>query len=146
MTRRSQQTGFSLLEVLVSVFILAVGLLGLASLQAFSIRGSMGSQHHSQAVLIAQDMMERMRANKGAALAGGYNLDLDDPPPAGGNGTPLEDDDRAGWFANFLTLLPEGDASIGCDANGRCTVIIQWNDSRAEEGATTQHFDFTSQI
>jgi type IV pilus assembly protein PilV len=146
MKLRSQQGGFSLLEVLVSVFVLAIGLLGLASLQAFSIKGSKGSEHRAQAILIAEDMMERMRSNRAAALAGNYNLAIDSDPPEADAEGPLEGNDIADWFANSVTQLPGGDASISCDANGRCDVVVQWNDDRAEDGADTEPFEFTSQI
>ncbi len=146
MNIRPNQNGFSLLEILVCVFILAVGLLGLASLQAFSIRGSMGSEHRSQAVLIAYDMMERLRSNRAAAIADAYDIVLDDDRPKGDGAPPLADDDLDNWFTNSLSILPAGDASISCDASGRCTVLIQWNDSRADADVDFQQFQFTSQI
>jgi type IV pilus assembly protein PilV len=135
-----------MLEVMVSVFVLAVGLLGLASLQAFSIRGSASSEHRSQAVLVAYDIVDRMRSNQAAALAGAYNIELDDDIPTGDDAPPLADDDLANWFGSLLALLPAGDASINCDNTGRCTVVIQWDDSRAEVDAEERQFIFTSDI
>jgi len=55
--------GFSLLEVLVALLVLAIGLLGLASLQTLSIKFNHQSYEHTQATLLAYDILDRMRAN-----------------------------------------------------------------------------------
>lgn len=55
--------GFTLIEVLVTVVILAVGLLGIAGLQSFGLRHTNTSQLLSVANLLATDMIERMQAN-----------------------------------------------------------------------------------
>lgn len=67
------QAGFSMLEVLITVFILAVGLLGVAGMQATSIKLSHESHLRSQASLLAYDIADRMRANRASALAGNYD-------------------------------------------------------------------------
>ncbi len=55
--------GFTLIEVLIAMLILAIGLLGLAGLQATSLRNNMSAYNRSQATLLAYDMADRMRAN-----------------------------------------------------------------------------------
>ena len=55
--------GFSLLEVLVTLVVLAVGLLGVASLQLNSLRYASMSAGRNQAAMFAEDMAERIRAN-----------------------------------------------------------------------------------
>ena len=55
--------GFTLLEVLVALLILAIGLLGLAALQSVSLKYNHQSYERTQATLLAYDMLDRMRAN-----------------------------------------------------------------------------------
>ncbi len=59
----SAQRGFTLIEVMVAVVILAVGLLGMASLMARSQKSNESAYSRSQATLMAYDIVERMRTN-----------------------------------------------------------------------------------
>jgi type IV pilus assembly protein PilV len=141
-----RQSGFSMVETLVALFVLAIGILGLSALHATSMRGGSSSHHRSQAVLIAYDAMDRLRSNRGAALNGSYDIAIADAPPAGDGNPPLVDDDLAEWFNVHVSLLPSGDALITCANTGICTVTVQWNDSRADASAIAQQFSFTSEI
>ncbi|MCB1690882.1 MAG: type IV pilus modification protein PilV [Halioglobus sp.] len=64
--------GFTLIEVLVTVIILAVGLLGLAGLQMSSMNNQLESYQRAQAMLMLEDMANRIRSNAVAAKAGAY--------------------------------------------------------------------------
>jgi type IV pilus assembly protein PilV len=55
--------GFTLIEVLISVFVFAVALLGLAALQITARKTAFESAQRSLAAAIAQDVLERMRLN-----------------------------------------------------------------------------------
>ncbi|MEN9756757.1 MAG: hypothetical protein RL755_944 [Pseudomonadota bacterium] len=57
--------GFTLIEVLISMIILAIGLLGLASLQIIALRESQDAYTMQQAILLTTDMQARMRSNSG---------------------------------------------------------------------------------
>lgn len=70
MTNRHTNTGFSLLEVLIALLILAVGLLGMASLMLHSMKSNQSSYQRTQASLLAYDMAERLRLNPTIATAG----------------------------------------------------------------------------
>jgi type IV pilus assembly protein PilV len=59
----STMTGFTMIEVLVTLIILAVGLLGIAALQIVGLRGTGGSENRTQATIFADDIAERMRSN-----------------------------------------------------------------------------------
>lgn len=66
-------SGFSLIEVLISIFILAVGLLGAAGLQMRSLQQEQSAYFRSQATLMAYDMADRMRSNASGLASGEYN-------------------------------------------------------------------------
>lgn len=70
---RPDARGFSLIEVLVSVLILGVGLLGMAALQVRALRTSQMSLQRSLATQLAYDIADRMRANPVGLAAGNYN-------------------------------------------------------------------------
>ena len=63
-TRRSRAAGFSLIEVLVSILIVTVGLLGLAGLQARAQVAEFESYQRAQALVLLYDMVERLGSNR----------------------------------------------------------------------------------
>jgi len=70
----ASERGFSMIEVLVTLLIISLALLGTAGLQAYSMRLNQGGQFRSLAVFLAADLAERMEANKAGAVAGSYAL------------------------------------------------------------------------
>jgi type IV pilus assembly protein PilV len=71
---RTRLAGFSLIEVLVALFVLAIGLLGLAMLQTTGLRFNTNSYSRSQATYVAYDIVDRMRANRTGFLANAYHV------------------------------------------------------------------------
>ena len=63
------QQGTTLLEVLVTIVILTIGLLGLAGLQAQTLIAELESFQRAQAVLLMNDMIERISANRPEAAS-----------------------------------------------------------------------------
>jgi type IV pilus assembly protein PilV len=61
----NRQTGATMIEILVTVVILAVGLLGIAALQLTSKKSSFESVQRTTATMLAQGILEKMRANAG---------------------------------------------------------------------------------
>ena len=61
---RPRQQGFSLIEVLVTIAILMIGLLGLAALQTNATVAEMEAYQRSQALVLVQDLADRIAANK----------------------------------------------------------------------------------
>lgn len=121
-SRPWRQSGLSLVEVLVAVVLLSVGLLGLAGLQASGMRVGRSSIHRSEAAQLAQDMIERMRAN--VAHAGAYSLALGDAAPACSSVAACDLHD---WQLR-LRSLPAGTGAVTVDGQ-RATVTVQWDDS-----------------
>ncbi len=71
-----RERGFSLLEVLVALIIFSIGMLGIASLQANVLRLNYGAYQRTQATVLAYNMMDRLRTNREAAMAGDCNVAL----------------------------------------------------------------------
>lgn len=71
-TTPSCSRGAGLIEVMVASLVLALGLLGIAGLQASAIANNLSAWQYSQATALAQAMIERMRANRAGVLAGHY--------------------------------------------------------------------------
>lgn len=132
----TQQRGATLIEVLVAMVILAIGLLGLAGLQSVSVQSNQGAYYRSQATILANDMADRMRANRTAALAGSYALTTF-PAPSTSNaitGTPAQRD-TGQWLNNLAATLPQGTGTI-VTSGKIVTLTICWNDSRARIKST----------
>ncbi|MCS3902961.1 type IV pilus assembly protein PilV [Methylohalomonas lacus] len=145
---KSINSGFSLLEVMIALFVLSIGLLGLAALQSVALKSNHSAYHRSQATFLAYDIMDRMRANKNAAKAGNYNVEMGANPSGSGS---LAANDVSDWVNNHVAqLLPAGDGSINCDNQGMCLVIVQWDESRAGGTATggddTAEFELEAEI
>ncbi len=64
------ERGFSLLEVLIALVVFSISLLGLALMQNTSMQGLAGSSQLSDAVFLAEDMADRIRANRRHAIDG----------------------------------------------------------------------------
>lgn len=63
MKKLSNQTGVGMIEVLVTVIILAIGLLGVASLQGLAIKTSGDASQRSVATMVLADLIDRMHMN-----------------------------------------------------------------------------------
>jgi type IV pilus assembly protein PilV len=65
----SNLKGFSLIEVLVTIIITSIGLMGLVSLQMQAVRATTDSGNRSQAVWIFNDIINRIHANEAASAS-----------------------------------------------------------------------------
>ena len=154
--------GFTLIEVLVSMAILGVGILGVAALQITSTQNNSDAYLRSQAVFLAYDIADRMRANPIAVGNGAY-ADVDGAESAPtfncvdnfsgtGSGTTCTEAEFAvaniaaadyGWLSALSEYLPSGVGTITCNETpctetSPHTVTITWNDL---EGSV-QSFNF----
>lgn len=142
--------GFTLIEVLVALLVLSIGLLGLAALQSATLQFNHSAYLRSQATNLAYDMIDRMRANRQAALNGAYDGGFASPAPACGSvvaaSTTVADVDIAAWRNALACALPSGTGSVDVAADGVTTVRVRWDESRAEQSAATvlETFDMTT--
>lgn len=149
--RYATQGGLSLMEVLTATVVLAVGASGLGVLQAGALRDSREALQRTEAIVLAADMLERVRANPG----GGHAAGLGDGPGAAPSCVFVECDPRelarfdvATWKCRLGAWteasacgalraggallpegqagLPEGDGAVLVDADGRVRVTVTW--------------------
>jgi type IV pilus assembly protein PilV len=116
--------GFSLVEVLISMVILSFALLGTAALTANGLKSTNDSSYRSQATFLADDILDRMRANVSKARGGQYNIDVAGNLTAG-SGT-LEYFDAKEWLDSLKDALPGGKGTVKV-AGGVATIVITWD-------------------
>lgn len=122
-TSIKRQRGVSMLEVMVSIVVIALGLLGLAGLQMVSLKSSNTAYLRSQATILAYDIADRMRANQLAAMSGNYNIAIG----TGTSGSGVAGADLTEWKQNIAASIPAGDGSVTVDIAGNATIVIQWD-------------------
>jgi type IV pilus assembly protein PilV len=140
--------GMTLIEVLVTLVIISVGLLGVAALQLTTVRNNYDAYVRSQAAVMASAMLDRMRANRDDAMKNMYHAP--DFGTVSGDNNAVRDIRE--WKQTLVTQL-------GQDADGRITTQVAADpltgtricrvtiDVRfAERGGTPLVFTTTSQI
>lgn len=148
--------GFSLLEVLVALVVLAIGMLGIANLMLLAHKSNSSSYSRQQAVQSAYDIIDHIRANRQAAINGSYAVNnlvssgsptIPSTPSANCassscTSTQLAAYDTWAWLATDVARLPNGCGSITTAPSGISTLVtvtVQWDDSPAQRalGAST---------
>ena len=117
MIKRSTTSGFTMLEVLISIVVIAFGLLGIAGLQAFALKNNQSASLRATATELSADMIDRMKANVQGLVNGDYNkqaaADYAGPAVAGCVGagctpTQLAVNDLFEWSQAVAARLPQG--------------------------------------
>ncbi len=149
----NKHRGVALLEVMISVLILAIGLIGLAKLQVTSLKHNESAYLRSQASVLASDILDSMRANRAAAQAGNYNFAVSDTPPA----TPstIAQQDLVDWLSNIGTFLPTGSGgliacadsdgadALTCSSGSMYTVTVSWPEVQDDGSRGTTTFTYS---
>jgi len=138
-TTNTPQTGFTLIEVMVSLVVLAVGMLGIAAMYIESLRSGHMSVSYTNAVTLAADMADRIRANSlginayigagnGNGTAGGNSNCVNgviDCTPA-----QLAVDDLFWWYEDVKNLMPVGRSATVAVVNNapvdQYTITLSW--------------------
>lgn len=130
--------GYTLIEVLVALVVLSIGLLGVAGLQIAGLRGNLSAASRTQASYLAEDIIDRMRANYlvargpdgSAKLDLQYQLPMGATAPAGATTDATAIADITAWLAELQTL-PSGQGSVLVNGvTNVATITIQWLDTR----------------
>mgnify|MGYP000058184805 CR=1 FL=1 len=137
-----KQDGFTLIEVLISMVILAIGLLGAASLQVRSLQDTGNSGLRSVAIYLANDMADRIRANSaGTGAATNYNsiagaaLTGNCLTVAGCSVAAMANHDKQEWLTNLSQSLPEGLGTLSRDGD-IFSIEITWTERVKQDGAS----------
>lgn len=151
--RRVALEGFSLIEVLVSMFIVSLGILALAGLLQSATRYGKMSEVRSTATLLGNDIADHVRANLDGAAASAYDVTTPFPATAPLDRRSLAGDqctslapplclppelaavDLFNWTSRLLVTLPQGTpyihynaAGTGTGQSGSVDVWIAWLD------------------
>jgi type IV pilus assembly protein PilV len=119
--RRAEQ-GFTLIEVLVSLLVLLIGLLGVASMQYLALQQVNNSNLRSQVNLHVQELVEQVRSN-------------DDSLP----GTTAE------WEADMQRHVPEAALDVQI-AGGVLTVKVTWDERQYGDDAAEQSYTMIARL
>lgn len=126
-------SGATLLEMMISLFVLGVGLMGVLGMQTQAVRFNHQAYSYSQAVFLAQDIMESIRANKNSSS--NYKIGLDESASSStdcstenANCSPseLKDWDIKVWREKVSQRLPTGKGAIAYDGT-TYTVTIEFD-------------------
>ena len=127
------QSGFGLVEVLVSIVIVSIGLLGLAGLQTRALQENNAAYLRSQASILVYDMFERLRSNSKYAATNNYNTATATTTDDGLAAADLKD-----WQSEITRTLPNGKGVVSCSTDAitavtMCGVTISWYDHSVTE-------------
>jgi type IV pilus assembly protein PilV len=132
--------GFSMIEVLVTMALVAFGLLGTASLLLHAFKMNQGGLLRTQALTALGDITERLEANRPGAIAGLYGVGTTSVSAAKDcsassvvcNASELAQYDLQLWQQQ-VAQLPGGSSSITLAAAGNpatYNITINWVDRR----------------
>lgn len=165
--QKPQIHGFTLIEVLVAVVVFSFGLLGIAGMMTISVKNNHNGYLRTQANFLAENMMDRMRANPTGIWRNNYNGTAD---PDGATVCTLDSPceysqlasyDTESWARSIAQYLPNGQGTIQCVArsglstliptanspsvwfpappfDGECIITVQWNEADTNSTATPQ--------
>lgn len=131
--RYVRQGGFSLIEVLVTMLILAFGLLGVAGLLVGGVSNAASSEAMAKANQLAADMADRIRANPTVALSATsqYLTNVTtwgEALPASTNTVALQD--KKAWMEAVAAQLPQGQGRISNTVGGgarQVDIEVRWS-------------------
>jgi type IV pilus assembly protein PilV len=139
--RRSGASGFTLVEVLIALVVMSIGMLGIAALYLESLRSSRTALLRTQAVTLAADMADRIRANRYISTGPGkYDPSLIAAAnvaaceTAGSTCSPssMYANDLYRWQQQVAATLPESTATVNFAIVGSVpiyTITISWRQS-----------------
>jgi type IV pilus assembly protein PilV len=134
-TVRHLETGFSLVEAMVSLVVLSVGMIGIAALYGQGLGAGRTALFRTQAVNLAADMADRIRVNRlGQANYGGAGANNNCDPTGGGgvDCTPAQmaAHDVFMWTQAVAQQLPNGIGTVGFAAGTppSYTIRITWQE------------------
>jgi type IV pilus assembly protein PilV len=153
---RSQERGATLIEVMIALLVLAIGMLGFAGLQTQGVITGRQAYLHSTAAFLAEDMVERMRAN--LAQSASYSTLYTDAgqdnhcDTSSCTAAQLMGWDQYKWHSRVGSLLPNGqgqvEATQGANPYVTATIRVQYtlDTTATTASAKTYTYVMTTQI
>lgn len=141
---RHRAAGFSMIEVLIALLVLALGLLGFALLQTLNLRFTQSANYRTQATNLAYEMLDLMRSNRLAAAQYGaatFTAGSESVPatgctrPEGTGVTVAQNVER--WQCQVVETLGESAAAEVTFAANVATVTITWGERVGPDGEST---------
>lgn len=145
-----------MLEILITLVIIATALLGTAGLQMYAMRMGKSGEFRTQAVFLASDIAERMEANKAAAVAGNYVVAATSAPSAAATDcaanacdiATLANWDISEWENAIIGVgLPQANWQITQTTAGNpstYTIVISWADRSSVKASHGETFSYTA--
>lgn len=139
---RRGQAGFSMLEVLISIVLIVIALLGQAGIVISAMKSNKGATFRMQAVLLSDEIAEHMEGNKSAATAAAYAVPQQSSVPdvmtsdcamVACNPAALAAYDLAIWERRVAQTLPAATWQITNPVVGNpstYTIVLTWQDRR----------------
>jgi len=140
----SDQSGFSMLEVLISIVILSIGALGAAGMQVSALKDTGSANSRFRAASLATAMADSLRADRSEAVKGGP--DFASAIATGSCSTAALPPVKR-WQNQIACELPGGKGGVDIDSYWKRAVItVEWNDSRGEQGQAAQQFRLETRL
>jgi type IV pilus assembly protein PilV len=140
MKNTATESGFTMVEVLVALVVLAIGLLGIAALYLNSLQSGRTAIYRTEAINLAADLADRIRMNRTAqanyaVVYAGTKAPVAACATTGGcTDAELATTDLADWKRDIANRLPEGEGQVaytaptGVDEPATYTVSIRWSE------------------
>lgn len=126
----AKEQGFTMVELMVAVLVLAIGLLGLAGLQVWGLSNNHNAYLRTQATLLAQDIIERIRSNTGVDYSGA-DASEDNCVSNACSSAQMAGYDIAKWLEATALQLPGGNGTI--DKTGEVyNITISWTEQESD--------------
>ncbi|OGB49270.1 MAG: type IV pilus modification protein PilV [Burkholderiales bacterium RIFCSPLOWO2_12_FULL_65_40] len=120
-TQNATQQGVALIEALIAMLIVAFGVLGFVGLQARTTVANLEGYQRSQALILVNDMAERMNLNRANAMSYvSNNIGATDPGNCSGSALTAAQKDLCEWAALIRGAAEtQGSTQVGAMLNAR---------------------------
>lgn len=136
--------GFGLVEVMVALLVIAVGVMGLMSLQTYTLREAKEAEYFTKANFLAKDMFERIRSNTAAATSYEVTLNSSLTTTADCEGSVCTAAEMASWdlynwcfeLAKAFQTTPANTTTFACSGASKLPASIDVTLNSASAGAS----------
>ena len=131
------QSGTTLLEVLITLLVVSIGLLGMASFQLRAVRLNTNTYQYMQATNLANEIADSMVVNPGQAAAGDYTVTIVSQV-SNAPANSVAERDLTNWLSVVTSRLPSGMIVIAPPADATASgdiksynITVCWQDDSA---------------